>query len=87
MYGDWKHKKEDEKYYGVTAPYEPTPIPASQTMPAIEPLPPVEDFLPEFEVQEAEVAEPSTIRGGQPSIGEHHLNALSGSCAGPRSSQ
>jgi hypothetical protein len=54
-YQDWKHRKEDERYYGVTIPYQdpltPTPGPqASLTLPATQPLPPiedVEDFAPE----------------------------------------
>jgi hypothetical protein len=48
MYQDWKHQKEDERYYGLTVPYEPpqaqTPAPqAIQPLATIYPLPPIED--------------------------------------------
>src|SRR5271168_2780804 len=46
MYSDWKHEKEDRRYYGVTIPYEdpkaPTPLP--QVAPAIQLPAPTEDF-------------------------------------------
>lgn len=55
MYQDWKHAKEDERYYGVTVPYQDpqpqTPLPRGiQAMPTTQPLTQiedVEDFAPE----------------------------------------
>ena len=48
MYQDYKHEKEDRRFYGLTIPYEApqamTPAPqAIQPPPMIQPLPPIED--------------------------------------------
>lgn len=65
MYQDWKHAKEDQRYYGVTVPYDPpqAPTPTAQAQPTIQALP-IEDFLPEFEVREPE----TTQTTGQPAL-------------------
>jgi hypothetical protein len=52
MYQDWKHAKEDQRYYGVTVPYDPpqAETPALQASPTTQPLMPIEDledFAPE----------------------------------------
>lgn len=54
MYQDYKHRKEDERYYGATVPYQdpqsPTSLPqAIQPLSTIQALPieDVEDFAPE----------------------------------------
>jgi hypothetical protein len=70
MYQDWKHAKEDQRYYGVTVPYEDPkqPTPQPQALPTTQALP-IEDFLPEFEVREPELAEPTvTQTTGQPAL-------------------
>jgi hypothetical protein len=53
MYQDWKHAKEDQRYYGVTVPYDPpqAETPALQALPTIQPLPPIED-VEEFEAED-----------------------------------
>jgi hypothetical protein len=45
MYQDWKHRKVDERYYGLTVPYEApqAPTPAPQAMPTMQALP-IEDL-------------------------------------------
>ena len=59
MLKDLMYQARVNKDYGITTPYEDpkSPTPAPQLLPTIQPLPPIEDFLPEFEVREPETTQ------------------------------
>jgi hypothetical protein len=71
MLRDLMYQDRVNRDYGITVPYEapqaPTPVP--QPLAATEQLPPVEDFLPEFEVHAPETGEATqTAHIGQPAL-------------------